>query len=68
MMNEMMSRASRVVVLADSSKFGRRLFAKVADLARADILVTEKTPPADLNRALREGGVEVLVGDTVMDG
>ena len=32
MMQEMISRAARVAILADSSKFGRRLFAQVSEL------------------------------------
>jgi DeoR/GlpR family transcriptional regulator of sugar metabolism len=66
MMKEMMARASRVAILADSSKFGRRLFATVADLGDADLLVTDKAPPTDLMDALRESGVEVLLADTSM--
>jgi DeoR family transcriptional regulator, fructose operon transcriptional repressor len=61
MMSEMMDRADKVAVLADSSKFGRRLFAQVGDLGRADYLVTDATPPADLARALADAGVEVLL-------
>lgn len=64
MMAEMMERASRVAVLADSSKFGRQLFAQVAELGRADYLVTEQAPPPELARALRDSGVEVLVPAT----
>jgi len=61
MMNDMMDRASRVAILADSSKFGRRLFAQVADLGRATYLVTDAAPPAELADALREHDVEVLL-------
>lgn len=60
MMHEMMTRAARVAVLADASKFGRRLFARVADLGRADYLVTDRLPPQELLDALRENGVTVL--------
>ena len=60
MMAEMMSRASRVAVLADSSKFNRRLFAQVADLGRADYFITDARPPADLEEALRQHDVEIL--------
>ncbi|WP_165367897.1 DeoR/GlpR family DNA-binding transcription regulator, partial [Phytoactinopolyspora endophytica] len=45
MMAEMMDRATRVAVLADHSKFGRRLFAQIADLDRADYLITDDEPP-----------------------
>jgi DeoR/GlpR family transcriptional regulator of sugar metabolism len=61
MMSDMMDRAERVAVLADSSKFGRRLFATVAELGRADYFVTDAEPPSDLRDALKDGGVEVMV-------
>lgn len=61
MMNEMMVRASRVAILADSSKFGRRLFAQVAELGRADYFVTDEQPPADLAAAFAAANVEVIV-------
>lgn len=65
MMAEMMDRATQVAVLADSSKFDRRLFARVAELGRAHYLVTDAAPPPALGRALEEAGVKVLVaGDT----
>lgn len=60
MMQEMISRAARVAILADSSKFGRRLFAQVSELAAADYLITDTVPPPDLRDALKANGVEVL--------
>lgn len=60
MMTAMMDRASRVAVLADSSKFDRRLFAQISALGRADYLVTDKQPPGALTDALADAGVEVL--------
>ncbi|GAA2355557.1 DeoR/GlpR family DNA-binding transcription regulator [Dactylosporangium salmoneum] len=60
MMQEMISRAARVAILADSSKFGRRLFAQVSELAAADYLITDTAPPPDLRDALKANGVEVL--------
>lgn len=64
MMREMMSRAARVAILADSSKFGRRLFAQVSDLKGADYLVTDSTPPPDLLDALAENEVELVTPET----
>jgi DeoR family fructose operon transcriptional repressor len=61
MMGEMMQRATRVVILADSSKFSDPLFAQIAELDRADFLVTEAEPPEDLAEALRQAEVQVLV-------
>ncbi|WP_432828787.1 DeoR/GlpR family DNA-binding transcription regulator [Dactylosporangium sp. CA-092794] len=60
MMQEMISRATRVAILADSSKFGRRLFAQVSELGAADYLITDTAPPPDLRDALKASGVELL--------
>jgi hypothetical protein len=64
MMRDMMSRAARVAILADSSKFGRRLFAQISELGSADYLVTDSKPPPDLLDALSENGVEVITPET----
>ncbi|WP_433364010.1 DeoR/GlpR family DNA-binding transcription regulator [Actinoplanes sp. CA-142083] len=61
MMQEMISRAARVAILADSSKFGRRLFAQVSELGAADYLITDTAPPPDLREALEANGVELLL-------
>ncbi|WP_238005449.1 DeoR/GlpR family DNA-binding transcription regulator [Dactylosporangium sp. AC04546] len=61
MMQEMISRAARVAILADSSKFGRRLFAQVSELGAADYLITDTAPPLDLRNALKASGVELLI-------
>jgi DeoR family transcriptional regulator, fructose operon transcriptional repressor len=67
MMQEMISRAARVAILADSSKFDRRLFAQVSELGAADYLITDSEPPPDLRDALKASGVELLIptGKTV---
>jgi DeoR family glycerol-3-phosphate regulon repressor/DeoR family fructose operon transcriptional repressor len=64
MMREMMSRAARVAILADSSKFGRRLFAQISELGSADYLVTDSSPPPELLDALTENDVEVITPET----
>jgi DeoR family glycerol-3-phosphate regulon repressor/DeoR family fructose operon transcriptional repressor len=60
MMREMISRAARVAIVADSSKFGRRLFAQVSELSSADYLITDAMPPEDLRDALAASEVEVI--------
>ena len=60
MMQEMISRAARVAILADSSKFGRRLFAQVSELGAADYLITDTMPAPDLRDALAASEVEVI--------
>lgn len=61
MMSEMIQRAERTAILADSSKFGRRLFAQVAALDRADYLITDAAPPQKLRTALAQADVEVII-------
>lgn len=55
----MVERSSRVVLVADSSKFGERSFVTFADLEDVDVLVTDAEPPADLADALDDAGVTV---------
>ncbi|PPF34806.1 MULTISPECIES: DeoR/GlpR family DNA-binding transcription regulator [unclassified Rathayibacter] len=61
MMSEMIARCERVAILADQTKFGRKLFAQVAELGRADYLVTDAPPPPELEEALRDRGVEIVL-------
>lgn len=60
MMQEMISRSARVAILADSSKFDRRLFAQVSELSAADYLITDIAPPEPLQEALTAAGVAVI--------
>ncbi|MBB2976943.1 DeoR family fructose operon transcriptional repressor [Microbacterium endophyticum] len=57
MMAEMIERAEKTAILADSTKLGRRLFAKVAPLERADYLITDAAPESGLLDALAEADV-----------
>jgi len=61
MMHEMMTQATQVIVMADSAKFNRRMFAQVAELDRADWFVTDSAPPDELGEALHTGGVEIVI-------
>ena len=59
----MIEAAQKVVVLADSSKFGRRGFSKICDLESVDRIITDSNiQPLYLER-LRERGIEVTVVD-----
>ncbi|MFD0071277.1 DeoR/GlpR family DNA-binding transcription regulator [Streptomyces sp. NPDC127166] len=53
-------RASRVVVVTDSSKMGRRAFARICGLDRIDLLVTDTGIAPETALQLTEAGVEVL--------
>jgi DeoR/GlpR family transcriptional regulator of sugar metabolism len=57
----MIGAASRVIVVADSSKFGRSAFVHICELSAISVLVTDRTPPADLGTALMKANVELIV-------
>jgi DeoR/GlpR family transcriptional regulator of sugar metabolism len=63
MMVSMVGAARRVIVLADSTKLNRSVFAHIVTLDRVNILVTDSPPPADIADALTEAGVEVILAD-----
>lgn len=54
-------RATRRIVLADSSKFDEMSLVQVASLQQFDILITEAAPPPDLSASLTAAGVEVVI-------
>jgi DeoR/GlpR family transcriptional regulator of sugar metabolism len=58
---EMIRRADQVVVLADHSKFGKRLFHRFASLADIDIIVTDRLPEPELLEALQHHQVELML-------
>lgn len=55
----MIAIARKVIVLCDSSKFGRESFARFVELEKIDVLVSERIAAEDRQR-LEEHGVEVL--------
>ena len=60
---QMIASVQKVIVLADSSKFGRRGFSKICDLEAVDRIITDSgIQPLYLER-LRERGIEVIVVD-----
>jgi DeoR/GlpR family transcriptional regulator of sugar metabolism len=52
-----------VIVLADSTKLNRSVFAHIVTLDLVNILVTDSSPPADIADALTKAGVEVILAD-----
>ncbi|WP_425053550.1 DeoR/GlpR family DNA-binding transcription regulator [Psychromarinibacter sp. S121] len=57
----LMARAEQVVVLCDSSKFGKRAMSRVADFGSVDVLVTDAPPPDDIAEALARAGTRVVI-------
>lgn len=52
-------RARRVIVVTDSSKMGKRAFARICGLDRVDVLVTDSALSADMASRLTEAGIKV---------
>ena len=59
----MVANARRVVLVADSSKFGARSFVTVADPDAVDLFVTDEPLPGELADAFAETDVVVTGGD-----
>ncbi|TAN20268.1 MAG: DeoR/GlpR transcriptional regulator [Rhizobiaceae bacterium] len=56
-------RATRKVLLCDSSKFQRMSLVRIAALADIDVMITDAPPPAGLAAALAAAKVGILVAD-----
>ena len=56
----MARQASRVVIVADSSKVGRRAFARICTAREIDVLVTDKGIATEDAAQLEEAGVDVV--------
>jgi DeoR family transcriptional regulator, aga operon transcriptional repressor len=64
----MIGRAHRVVVVADSSKIGQVVFARICDIADVGELVTDHgADPADV-AALEHAGLRVVLAPGKQDG
>lgn len=57
----MFNSAQKVIVLADSSKFGRRGFSRICSLDSVDMVITDSKAQPHFLEALRERGIEVRV-------
>ncbi|MFJ8660819.1 DeoR/GlpR family DNA-binding transcription regulator [Streptomyces sp. NPDC093795] len=53
-------RAQRVVVVTDSSKMGKRAFARICGLDAVDVVVTDSGAPADMTARLQDLGIKVI--------
>ena len=57
----LIERARRTIVVADSSKIGRRGFTPIAPATAIDVLVTDEHADEDELSALRQAGIEVHI-------
>ncbi len=62
----MIARGSKVIVLADPSKFNKRGIAHMADFAQVDTLVSSAPPDQELCRVLKENNVNLVTSDESM--
>lgn len=56
----MAERAGKVIVVADSTKLGKRAFALVCRVTEISVLITDKAAPGELVERFTNQGVEVL--------
>lgn len=59
----MLDSAKKVVALFDSSKFGKREYAKICDIDRVDVVITDKMNIESI-RQLEDMGIEVIIAET----
>ena len=57
----MMNVAQKTIVLADSSKFGRRGFAKISDMENIDVIITDPGISAKDAKAVEELGIDLII-------
>jgi DeoR/GlpR family transcriptional regulator of sugar metabolism len=60
---EMMRYAQKCIVLADSSKFRRRGFSKIANLEDVDIIITDRGIPDSIACRIEEMGIELIIAE-----
>lgn len=58
---KMMAAAQKTIVLADSSKFGRRGFAKIADIDAVDIIITDAGISPKMVSKIEDLGIELII-------
>jgi DeoR/GlpR family transcriptional regulator of sugar metabolism len=59
----MIKAADEVVIVADSTKFGRTNLARVGELSEADILVVDNEVTDEWRKKIEEAGVKLIVAD-----
>jgi DeoR family transcriptional regulator of aga operon len=60
--------AKRVVIVADSSKMMQARFARILDLAAADVILTAVAPPPEFRAAAQAAGTEIRIAAEVASG
>jgi DeoR/GlpR family transcriptional regulator of sugar metabolism len=59
----MMASAKRVILVVDSTKFGKVSFISIGKFSEIDTLITDKDPGPDWRAMLEENGVKLIVAE-----
>lgn len=57
----MIEASLRTIILADSSKFGRRGFGKICNLDRIDVIITDSGISKSMAQSIEEMGIELMI-------
>ncbi len=57
----MLEAAKEIIVLADSSKFGKQGFGKICDIERVHHIITDKNAPQNVVQIIRDKGIEITL-------
>lgn len=60
---KMMNSSQTTIVLADSSKIGKRGFARICDIADVDVLISDSGMPMDIRRKIEDLGVKLIIAE-----
>ena len=58
---KMIAAAQKTIVLADSTKFGRRGFAKIADIDAVDLIITDAGISPKTIKKIEDLGIELII-------
>jgi len=60
---QMMQQAQRIVLLADSEKFGQQALAKLCPLSEVDVVVSDEGLSQEQRKLVRKAGCELVIAD-----
>ena len=60
---KMMQQAQRIVLLADSEKFGQQALAKLCPLSEVDVVVSDEGLSQEQRKLVRKAGCELVIAD-----
>lgn len=58
---QMIDAAQKIIVLTDSSKFGKRGFCKICNIGKIHHIITDKDAPVHMIEMIREKGIEITL-------